>query len=177
LPLENVANFERYVRRLVQFLRKKGVTPVLATYPTLVNETNAERYHIEFASSRIYHVEFSEQGWCDTARKLTGVVRRVANEFEVPLVDVDSSMPKTTEFFRDYGHYSNEGAEFVATRVLEVIAQEGLLGPSAARAAADGTPLRNSVRPSPAVLQATGALGFSGRSRPSVLKLASPMLV
>jgi lysophospholipase L1-like esterase len=142
LPLENVANFERYAHRLVQFLRKKGVTPILATYPTLVNETNAERYHIEFARARIYHVEFSEQGWFDAARKLNGVVRQVASELAVALVDADSSMPKTAEFFRDYVHYSDEGAEFVAERVLEVIAEAGLLGASAARAAADDAPLR-----------------------------------
>src|SRR2546425_4048295 len=97
LPLENVVSFERYIRRLVQFLKEKGVTPILATYPTLVNETNAEQYHIQIDRARTYYAEFSEQGLFDTARKLNGVVRQVASDLAVPLVDADSSMPKTTE--------------------------------------------------------------------------------
>jgi lysophospholipase L1-like esterase len=129
LPIENVVSFEWYVRRMVQFLRERGVTPILATYPTLVNETNTERYHIQIARERIYHPpEFSEQGLFDTARKLNGVVRRVASDLAVPVVDADSSMPKTMEFFGDDVHYTDKGAEFVAEHVLEVIEESGILG-------------------------------------------------
>jgi hypothetical protein len=81
-----VVSSETYTRRLGQFLRAKDVTLILASYPTLVNETTAERYHVELAHARIYHVEFSEQGCFDAARKLNGVVSRVASALAVPLV-------------------------------------------------------------------------------------------
>jgi lysophospholipase L1-like esterase len=140
LPDENIVSFERYVRRLVHFLRAKDVTPILATYPTLVNETNAARYHIQIARERTYYIEFSEQGLFATARTLNGVLRRVASDLSVPLVDADSSMPKTTEFFGDQVHYTDAGAEFVAERVLEVLQETGFLGASGPRAMADTPP-------------------------------------
>jgi hypothetical protein len=163
LPLENVVSFERYVSRLVQFMRERGVTPILATYPTLVNETNAERYHMQITRERTYHpAEFSEQGLFDTARKLNGVVRRVASDLAVPLVDADSSMPKTTEFFGDDVHYTDQGAEFVAERVLEVVEEAGILG--AVEPSATGDALPRVGRPwSPPLPGERHELAFGGR--------------
>jgi lysophospholipase L1-like esterase len=140
LPLENVVSFERYVRRMVQFLREKGVVPILATYPTLVNETNAERYHYYIANHRIWYPQFSEQGMFDISRKLNGIVRRVASDLAVPLVDADSSMPKTIEYFGDHVHYSDKGAQFVAERVVEVAEKAGLLGTGVPRTTAEAPP-------------------------------------
>lgn len=45
--------------------------------------------------------EFSKRGCLGTARKLNGLMRRVASDFALTLVDVDSCMPKTRGFFGD----------------------------------------------------------------------------
>jgi lysophospholipase L1-like esterase len=127
LQLENVRRFENHVRTVVQYLRENGVMPILATYPTLVNETNAAQYHLIIGRTREYYADFSEKGLFDIVSKTNGAVRRVAAELRVPLVDVASTMPKNTDFLEDQVHYSDRGAEFVAESVFGVVEQAGLL--------------------------------------------------
>ena len=141
LPPENVWRFERYVRSLVQVVRASGAVPVLATYPTLVNESNRNDYHLQIAQERIWRPECSELGMIDIARRLNDTLRRIARDMAIPLVDIDATIPKNANHFADHVHYTDEGAEVVAAAVLEVLDRGDL-----ATRAGGGRPLSGPAR-------------------------------
>jgi len=100
---------------------------VLATYPTLGAVTNRERYRAEFLDERIWHLELSELGMIDAATRLNDVIRRVGGELAVPVADADAALPKTSDYFSDYVHYTDAGAELVAGTVFAALERAGLL--------------------------------------------------
>jgi lysophospholipase L1-like esterase len=126
-PAEAVPAFERHLTALVLAERARGVAPVLATYPTLGTVANRDRHRLEFLSLREWNVELSDLGLIDAAAKLNDAVRRVARELAVPLADVDAALPKTSEYFADYVHYTDAGAERVAAAVLAALERGGVL--------------------------------------------------
>lgn len=125
LPEEVVASFDHHLRMIISAQRERGVAPVLATYPTLGSAANRSRYRLAFLEQRVWHPELSDLGMIDAAAKLNDTVRRVARELAVPLADIDVAMPKTTEYFADYVHYTDAGAEFVAEHILAALERGG----------------------------------------------------
>jgi len=127
LPAEAASRFEAYLRDLIGAERERGIAPVLATYPTLGAVTNRERYRAEFLDERIWHLELSELGMIDAATRLNDVIRRVGGELAVPVADADAALPKTSDYFSDYVHYTDAGAELVAGTVFAALERAGLL--------------------------------------------------
>ncbi len=126
LPPENVAAYEAHLRQIVQLLRDKGIQPVLATYPTLAREDNKAQHAFLLSAERTWHIDFSEEGLLDAARRINDATRRVAREMGAPLADVDAAVPRTPEYFYDQVHYTDRGAEVVARHMLQALQQAGL---------------------------------------------------
>jgi hypothetical protein len=59
----------------------------------------------------------------------------VARELGVALADVEEAMPKTSEYFADYVHYTDRGAELVAEHILSTLDRSGVLDRAATHAA------------------------------------------
>jgi lysophospholipase L1-like esterase len=135
LPPEAIASFEHHLRAIISAQRERGVAPVLATYPTLGSAANRSQHRLEFLTERVWHAEFSDLGMIDAAAKLNDTVRRVARELAVPMADLDAAIPKTAEYFADYVHYTDAGAELAASNVLAALERGGVLdGPPQAKA-------------------------------------------
>ncbi len=133
LPADVVSRFEAHLRELILAQRERGIATVLATYPTLGTATNRDRYRLELLDARIWHLELSDLGMIDGAAKLNDAVRRVATELGVPLADADAALPKNSDYFADYVHYTDAGAEIVAETVLAALDRGGLLRPGGIR--------------------------------------------
>lgn len=132
LPPEVVPQFEAHLEDLVRAQRAHGRIPVLATYPTIGAPETRERDRVLVLDERTYHLALSDLGMIDAASRLNDAVRRVARRLAVPLADADAAVPKTRQFFADYVHYTDEGAERVARAVEAALEREGLFGAAAA---------------------------------------------
>lgn len=133
LPAEAVVAFEAHLRELVLAQRARGIVPVLATYATLGAPESLHRDRLLLLEERIYHPELSDAGMTDAAARLNDAVRRVASELAVPLADADRAVPKTRQYFADYVHLTDAGAERIAETVLAALERERLLDAAAAR--------------------------------------------
>lgn len=143
VPPAAVSAFDAHLRVLVAAVRERGIVPLLATYPTLGTMANRDRDRLEALEERVWHLELSDAGMIQAAATLNEVVRRVARELGVPLVDAEAAVPKDREHLADYLHYTDAGAARVAEAVLAALAREGLLEDgSPRRVAAGGGPGR-----------------------------------
>ena len=52
--------------------------------------------------------------WWDALERYNDVTRRLGQEYKVEVVDLARSLPKTSRYFYDFIHFTNEGAEAVA---------------------------------------------------------------
>lgn len=132
LPEAEARGFEAHLRAVVDLLESRGVVPVLATYPTLGDEGNLEQHRLLVAHQRSWNVTVSGPGLVRIARRLNGVIRRVAAERRLALADAEAAVPRDVAHFADYVHYTDAGALRVAACVAEALARARLLGPEAA---------------------------------------------
>ena len=138
VPPAVVESYEAYLRRLVQFLRARGVQPIATTYPTWVHQGDLEAHRAIVSPKRTWHIDFSEEGIVDVTAKLNQATRRVARELAVPLADLDAAVPGSSRYFADQYHYTDAGAEAVAQCVFRALQAAGALEPGWTGA----TPLR-----------------------------------
>jgi len=125
--------FERNLRSLIDLARADGVRVVLMTQPSLFKETMSTE---EDAALIMIHVEAvgpTKQWSAATGRRgmerYNDVIRRVAIEQGVTLIDLDTAIPKSLEYFQDDVHYKDPGFDFVASTVAMHLRASGLLGP------------------------------------------------
>jgi lysophospholipase L1-like esterase len=111
---EDLDAFERDLEDSVVGIRRRGIAVVLTTYPTLLNGKNQFLHEQVLLDFRRVLPVLSRQGIVDAADLFNDRIRRVARRLDVPLVDNDALIPKTTEYFGDNVHYTEKGAELVA---------------------------------------------------------------
>jgi hypothetical protein len=122
VPGNIVLEYEKDLRLFIHYLKENHILPVLSTYPSLITPFNKDIHkNLLLATRHIYCIELSENGLMDASRKLNDAVRRVAEEYHLPLVDIDGSIPKTLEYFGDNFHYTNKGAEFIAKNFYDLL--------------------------------------------------------
>jgi len=108
--------FEDRVRRLVQISRDAQITPVLVTQPLAVGSGIDDATGVDLAKTQIVDQPAGVNGavYWDLHEMYNDVTRRVAREQNVALVDLGRELPKSTRFYYDYMHFTNEGAQAVA---------------------------------------------------------------
>jgi lysophospholipase L1-like esterase len=132
LPDAEVRAFESHLREVIHLLKLKTIAPALATYPTLGDESNLEKYRLLVARQRTWNIRLSERGLVEAALTLNDVIRRVAAEEGVALANVEPAVPRDLRYFADYVHYTDAGAEAVAKCVADALIRAHLLDGEAA---------------------------------------------
>lgn len=110
-----IQGFEDRLRQLVQISRAAQITPVLITQPLLVGFGIDDVTHVDLARTSI--VDFpgvNGKLYWELHEMYNDATRRVAREQNVNLVDLGRELPKTSRYFYDYIHFTNEGAQAVA---------------------------------------------------------------
>lgn len=133
-----LAPYERNLRTLIALARVDGTAVLLMTEPNLYKPemTADERAHLTMLNREA--VGPDRQWSLATARAAMAayndVVRRVAREEGVGLVDLEALVPKTLEFFGDDVHYRDPAYDLVAAGVVDGL--ETVLARTATEAAA-----------------------------------------
>lgn len=104
--------FEERLNQLVLNTKKAGITPVLLTHPLLFGQgkdditgVNLETVQTRFDNGKTY--------W-EILEKYNDISRKVAQTQEILLIDLAHQMPKSSLYFYDGIHFTNEGAEKVS---------------------------------------------------------------
>ena len=108
-----IQSYEARLKRLIDISREAGSEPVLITQPLLVGPAVDDITKVDLASIKVSETNNGEMWW-ETLEVFNDVTRKVGREKNVLLIDLARQMPKSTRYFWDYMHYTNEGAQVVA---------------------------------------------------------------
>ena len=105
------------LNRLIQICRQNAIEPVLITQPLvfgdLVDPTNG------FNLAKVNTTGWNGKVLWQVLELYNDVVRNIAAEHHVGLIDLAREMPKRTEYYYDIYHFSNSGCQKVAEIVYK----------------------------------------------------------
>lgn len=110
--VEFAVTYRIRLRSLIVASRKLGSEPVLTTQPALFGPAIDDITKTNLGQMKVFEVNGQTQ-W-DILEQYNQVTREVAEEFNVLLIDLATEMPKSSEYFYDYYHFTNAGAEQVS---------------------------------------------------------------
>lgn len=116
---ENIAIFKKDLRDLIHYLNEEKIRVVLCSYPVLISEANVNQYPAIFNDHRRFYIELSLKGLIDVAEKFNQAINETAHSHHVDFVDLDMAVPNTIEFFGDNVHYTDKGAQIVASKLRD----------------------------------------------------------
>jgi hypothetical protein len=119
LPEEHVRVFHRELLATIEALSSQGVKPVLVTHATRFGDRVAPEERPMLVAWRRYYPTLAEDGFIDMERRLNDVIRQVASEHKVLLVDAAHLMPSGPRYFADFVHFTDAGARQMAVLIAE----------------------------------------------------------
>ena len=115
-----VAPYQRRVEEIIQLSRENGIEPVLMTQPALYGTAidpptlvNLDAVAVS-DESRIKAGQISGELAWEILELYNDVVRTTGQEEQVLVIDVARRLPKSSRFFYDFLHFTNDGAREVA---------------------------------------------------------------
>lgn len=108
-----IQSYEIRLKRLIDISREAGIEPVFITQPLLLGPAVDDITKVDLALIKVDETRNGEMWW-ETLEVYNDVTRKVGHENNVLVIDLARQMPKTSRYFYDYDHYTNEGAQVVA---------------------------------------------------------------
>jgi lysophospholipase L1-like esterase len=105
--------FEERILKLIQISRANGIEPVLMTQPLLEGPAIDDVTHLDLGRIIVSPGHNGKMAW-DLQEKYNDVTRRVGQEQGLLVVDIARELPKSSRYFYDFIHYTNEGADKIA---------------------------------------------------------------
>jgi lysophospholipase L1-like esterase len=105
--------FQDRLLRLIEVARANHIEPVLITQPLLAGAGIDDVTHVDLARVTTSPGHNGQMYW-DVLELYNDVTRRVGREQNVRVVDVARELPKSSRYFYDFIHYTNEGGQAVA---------------------------------------------------------------
>jgi len=118
LPEENVERFRRELDELVERTLATGAEVALVTHATRFGDRVRPEDEPFLIAWRKFYPQLAEDGFLDMERRLNAVVREIAQERGLPLVDAAEKMEPGAENFVEFVHFTDQGAH----RLAELIA-------------------------------------------------------
>jgi lysophospholipase L1-like esterase len=110
--------------KIAGLCRGSGIEPVFITQPYLFGEGKDERTGVDLALFETGPGSNGRMDW-EVLEMYNDAVRALAEEQSVPVIDLARQMAKSSRYFFDDVHYTNEGVELVA-RLIYVELNEWL---------------------------------------------------
>jgi lysophospholipase L1-like esterase len=112
--------YEGRLKKLVEMARENGIEPVLVTQPVLYGDAIDEVTNVDLAKLKLNDEMNGELGW-EILELYNDVTRRVGRSENVLVIDLAKELPKSSAYYYDWAHYTNEGAEKVANIIFEYL--------------------------------------------------------
>jgi lysophospholipase L1-like esterase len=105
--------YQDRLHRIVEVSRASNIEPVLITQPLLAGDAIDDVTHVDLARVTTSPGHNGKMYW-DVLEVYNDVTRRVGREQNVQVVDLARQLPKSSRYFYDFIHYTNEGSQAVA---------------------------------------------------------------
>ena len=112
--------YESRLTKLIRICKEFGIKPVLITQPGLVGEGTDKVTNVNLDNIKIDHNVNGRLMW-EVLELYNDVTRKTGRSEGVLVIDLAKEMPKNSEFYYDYAHFTNDGAEKVAQIVCRYL--------------------------------------------------------
>jgi hypothetical protein len=111
--------YKMNVETFVDVARNAGATPVLVTEPHLATRTSTstEKKRVSYEMVLLTH-----EALCDAYDAAERILKEVAAEKHVPLIDASMSLSGKDDFFHDHVHLTERGSVALASIVADSMA-------------------------------------------------------
>jgi hypothetical protein len=121
LPEGNVERFRSELTEAIDDLVSHGVFPIVITHATRFGPNFQYEDPEMLLNWRRFNPGLKESGFADMERRTNRVVREIAAEKGVGFVDAAGIVPPGPEYFQDFVHFTDAGAEVLAKQTATVI--------------------------------------------------------
>ena len=111
-----LAPYAERLKRLIKISRQNSIEPVFITQPSFFGDLIDPTTGINLA--RVFTTGWNGKVFWQVLELYNDVVRNIAAEHHVGLIDLAREMPKRTEYYYDTFHYTNTGCQEVAEIVF-----------------------------------------------------------
>lgn len=111
--IKYIKGYERRLNNLIHISKENGIEPILITQSLLFGNAIDDVTNVDLAKLKIRENANGELGW-QIMELYNDVTRQVGVKKGLLVIDLAKEMPKSSRYFYDTGHYSNEGAKKVA---------------------------------------------------------------
>jgi len=108
-------DYEQRVRQLVETCHRKKIAAVLVTQPALYGPAIDDLTQVDLRRVNVNGMSGSTR-W-KLLELYNDVTRKVAREQKLLLIDLAKQMPKSSRYYYDYHHFTNDGANVVANLI------------------------------------------------------------
>ena len=105
------------LNRLIEISRQNSIEPVLITQPSVFGDLVDPTTGINLA--RVNSTGWNGKVYWQVLELYNDVVRNIAAEHQVGLIDLAREMPKRTEYYYDIYHFTNAGCQKVAEIIYQ----------------------------------------------------------
>lgn len=122
LGLHGEQEFSSMLKDFIDTTRAIGSVPVLTTFATSHTRKQLAIFPHDIALGLFKYSSFlSVEGWVTSVERLNAVVRQVAAQEGIMLIDVEGAVAGRPEFFRDFIHFTPAGHEAVARTMRDAL--------------------------------------------------------
>ncbi len=116
--IKYIKGYERRLSNLVQISKENGIEPILITQPALYGKAIDNITNVNLAKLKIRKNANGELAW-QILELYNDVTREVGRREGILIIDLAKEMPKSSRYYYDTVHYTNEGAEIVAEIIFK----------------------------------------------------------
>lgn len=110
-------SFRLRLKMITQICRENAIVPVFITHPALLGKEIDDVTGVDLASVKIHDID-GELYW-DVLEFYNDVIRDIGKNENILTIDLAKEMPKSSKYYYDFGHFSNEGAQKVAEIIFK----------------------------------------------------------
>ena len=122
LGLQGEEEFTSMLQDFIDATRMIGTVPVLATFATSHTRKQLAVIPNDIVLGLFkYSSLLSVEGWVTSVERLNAVIRRIADQEGVMLIDIEDAVAGRPEFFRDFVHFTPAGHEAVARTMKDAL--------------------------------------------------------
>jgi len=110
--------YKTRLEQLIAAVKRPGMVPVLVTQPALYGKGTDDVTGVDLGAIRATKTMNGRTAW-EVLEMYNDVTRKTCGDQGVLVIDLAGKMPKSSRYYYDLLHYTNEGAEKVAEIVFE----------------------------------------------------------
>jgi len=137
MPVEFQNEFYNDLETAIAQSRDAGAEPVLITHANRFKDRVEPSEHFMLVSWHKFYPMLREDAFMGMEETMNDVMRRVARERSVPLVDAARQMPSGPQYFQDFVHFTDKGSaafsEIVARTLRPELMAQTLTVPAPSR--------------------------------------------